>query len=333
MCLLLTHLVTYQMKHKTSIFSEDCFSLAFQGRSIEVGEAIPNKIKAKFYSYAPEAREIWDAALCAFATIEDKTKTPYRLNEKPKIYALDGIVVADSLGISKTQRFAALQIFSIYYLAVHLLDDLIEDPTKFRSKFSTAAKNDVDLYLDAIGVSFILHATMSASRILSLSGCCAPEVIVKIGQKFTESLAKQIRYFTLEKGKNMTPEKILEIKQHCVSGEATSFIADCLQLDNHYGESRYRHIKKALKHLGSLTQFTDDLRDYHKDIENGNANLLISMEGHYGANAQDTFMTWYLREERLMAEELVKAKFVPNDNLISAIPWHPFFMKHLSAQL
>lgn len=302
---------------------------------------VPDVIIKKFRTYINEALEIWSAAIDTFHLIEKQTETPYQLKIKPQLFAVDGIAFADSLGISKEKRFIPLQAFSIYYLSVHLIDDLTEDPIKFCSKFSP--KNDRDRTSNDEGrklrtsvISFILHASMTNLKLFSLNfdkNKSTTDSTEIFWGKFINSLAIQIKYFSLEKSKNLLPKEVLKIKQRHVSGEATSFIADCLRLNNIYNENQFKHIKMALTYLGSLTQFTDDLRDYEEDKRKGNANLLISMEKFFGRETKKTFIAWYLKEEQFMLNEFKRAGLRENWDFICAVPWFPFFMKTFITKL
>jgi hypothetical protein len=168
---------------------------------------------------------------------------------------------------------------------------------------------------------------MAMYKILNDSESYTSAQINEISRKFVESLARQISYFALEKRKDMTSERTLEIKQHNVSGEATSFIADCLRLSERIEDRKFKHIKKALFYLGSLTQFTDDIRDYKEDKKNHNANLLINLEKEDKVNAKNKFIDWYLRDEKFLIDEIKKGGLNIDDNLIKLIPWYPLFMK------
>jgi hypothetical protein len=80
-----------------------------------------------------------------------------------------------------------------------------------------------------------------------------------------------------------------------------------------------------LYYLGSLTQFTDDLRDYADDVEKNNANLFVSMKNEYGDGAVGMYVDWYVKEEKLMSEEIQKSKLNLDYGLVSCIPWYPYF--------
>jgi len=297
-------------------------------------EIVPDAIIRRFRNYIKEAQEIWCVAIDTFHLMEKRSGTPYKLRIKPQLFAVDGIVFAGSLRISKEKRFIPLSVFSIYYLSVHLIDDLIENPVKFCSKFSSTNNTGQKLRISLI--SFILHASMASFKLFSLKfdkNINTKASIENFPQKFMGSLSTQIKHLSLEKSKDLPPKEVLKIKQHHVSGEATSFIADCLRLDNPYNERQYKHIKRALFYLGSLTQFTDDLRDYEEDKKNDNANLLASMEKFFGERAKMTFIDWYLKEEQFMLNEFKQAGLKINYDLICAVPWYPLFMKRFISLL
>lgn len=307
-----------------------CIALAMEKNGAGIEACIGVQTSDRLRSFAPEALGIWIGATRAILGVEELTKVPFRYKKDKKLYALDGIVVADTLGINEKQRFAALQVFSIYYLSVHLFDDIVEDSGKFHSKFKYSNVPPLNTELNASGMSFILHAALAVSNLLTTDlKLFSRKSVNKIMQAFIESLAKQTRYFTLEKD-NLTPEEVLEIKQRKVSGEATSFLFDVLQLGNCLEIRQGIYAKNALRYLGSLTQFTDDLRDYEKDKETGNANILVSMEQKYANYARDKFAALYVDEERRMLMAFRKAGLSIDKDLLKAIPWHPFFMKNIT---
>lgn len=259
-------------------------------------------------SYVPLANKIWAGAMKQLSRNEKETKTPFTFNKEPKLYALDGVAIAGTLGLKDVST--GLTIFSIYYLCAHMYDDIVEDQKKFHSKF--VYKNMLEE--NALGISFFLHAL---SVVVSITN---DFTIIKI---FLESLAAQTLCFTQEKDKKFSPREVFELKERKINGILTSFLADCLCLHD-------VHIKKGLYYLGSLTQFTDDIRDYEEDKQNGNANLLISMENHFGkVRANERYVQWYKKEEKRMEKEFHKSG-IDNLEIIKAIPWHPFSLKHLT---
>jgi hypothetical protein len=315
----------------SKVRTPDILELVFRGELREIEKYIPKEILTKLYSYVPEAKRIWKNAIKIFENTEKETEIPYHLVEKSKLYALDGVVCGEILGISMEKRSAPLMAFAIYYLSVHLYDDLIEDPDKFLSKFLYLGESSPKDRIRPMCVSFALHSSIAASRAIGyLNNYSDSESQLIFIQKFMKSLAMQIKYFAKEKKVDITPEETLEIKEHCVSGEATGFLTDCFKTVYPQSDDFYADLKTILKKLGSLTQFTDDLRDYGKDRITENANLLISMEEKWGVGAKKHFAEWYLKEEQEMLSELNKAGLDKSAGLICAIPWHPFFMKHLA---
>ncbi len=142
-----------------------------------------------------------------------------------------------------------------------------------------------------------------------------------------ESLTKQINNFLREGTFIDDPETVFRKKNRGVSAEATSLIYDFLQISKFLKTDTSYHFKKALWYLGSLTQFTDDIRDYKTDKESGNPNLLYSIEMNYGKNSVDKLKELYILEDNKMLQELEASKFSVDINLWRSIPWHPFFMK------
>ena len=286
------------------------------------------RVEKSLHNLTKESISIWENMANNFKRGEKLSEAPARLQDETKMYALDGLVVASQFSISKKKRRKVIESYCIYYLAVHLLDDIVDDPDKFYQKFDFSRNFPLDAQKKILGASFILQATSSFSHIfLDAPEFFSPEFSSRSTVLFSESLSRQIKYFTVQQDVIHPPEKILEIKQRFVAGEATSFIGDLLDLKNIIGDINASYLKKALWYLGSLTQFTDDLRDYEKDKANNNANLLISLEKFYGNKAKDMFIAWYLKDERSMLLNLKKSKVDIDLELFRSVPFHPYFFK------
>lgn len=307
------------------------FNLVIANQDEQIPRYFPEDVISKFASLVSEAEDIWSSSLSFVYRAEEITGFPFHLNEKPRLYALDGIVVADALGIPPAMRASPIQAFCLYYLSVHLIDDFIEDISKFTSAFTySGADKHIPTSIDvnASIVGFILHVNMAITSILQgASGIFSPDTIIKLQELVARSLASQTKYFLLEKDLSLTPKDVLEIKQRRVSGEATSLIADFLQVEKILGHSGSVHIKEALRSLGSLTQFTDDVRDYEEDKTNGNSNLLLSMEKSYNRCAVQKLVEWYIEEENKMIKMLQSCELSINEEQFLTIPWYPFFLK------
>lgn len=100
-------------------------------------------------------------------------------------------------------------------------------------------------------------------------------------------------------------------------------IADLLCVEDTFNHRTATNLKSALYYLGSLTQFTDDLRDYDVDSARGNANLLVSLERESKKTALEMFEQWYVREEELMLHAFHNCGLDLNTDLMRAIPWYP----------
>lgn len=274
----------------------------------------------------PEAKNVWDLAMKKMSETEDALNAVLRLNEKPKLYALDAIAVFKELNINKIQRDKIAQLFALYYLAVHLFDDAVEDTEKLRRKFNYNGNVPKANHVSALIASFSLNLDLCFSRIL---GQVNPLSLSNFLRQVNTSLSKQFRYFMIEKNRSLTTKETLEAKQHCVSGESTAFMIECMKAVGVKLGKNEKELRKALYYLGSLTQFTDDFRDLGEDRVNKNLNLIVSMEKEFGkAKAIKVFSEMYLKEEKLMVSHLKKAG-IANIEIFKSIPWHPFFMKHL----
>ena len=118
-----------------------------------------------------------------------------------------------------------------------------------------------------------------------------------------------------------------EVRAGQVSGVATSMIADILCLQDTFNHKIATNLKQALYYLGSLTQFTDDLRDYAVDLAIGNANLMAGLETSFGRNAQEKFKQWYISEEEKMLEAFQNSGLVLDTAIVRAIPWYPSLIR------
>ena len=103
-------------------------------------ERVTKPIKKDLLKLVSASKKIWRQAIQNLSRDGRKLKLPYELREDPKTYALDGLVIARTLGISDKQSLLPLQVFSLFYLAVHVVDDLAEDYPKFYAQFKIAER-------------------------------------------------------------------------------------------------------------------------------------------------------------------------------------------------
>lgn len=311
----------------------ELFHLVLENRDEQIASYFPAEVISKLTSLREEARELWNSCLSFLAKAEEMTGFPFHLNEKNRLHALDGIVAAEVLGISVPARASAIKAFCLYYLSVHIIDDFIEDISKFASAFTYSnSKNysPTETEINASMVGFIFHVSIAITNILEEApNRLSPEQIVKLQTLVACSLASQIKCFLLEKDANLTTEDIFALKQTHVSAEATSLIADFLQVEQRIDSTKSSYFKEVLRSLGSLTQFTDDLRDYEEDKEKGNSNLLVSMEQLDREGAVQKLADCYIQEEEKMRKMLQLSGISRGEELLFAVPWYPFFLREL----
>ncbi len=290
-------------------------------------ERVSAQTRDKFEKFTAPSKEIWRLATDAQRKAGKGLRLPYEIKKSTKTYALDGLVVARTLGIPDSESLVPLQIFSLYYLAVHVIDDLVEDDAKFRSHFKFTGEDEERTNKQVLPFSYTLNALQSIYKMLMDNSMYAKNTD-EIFAHILETLGGFTHFFLLE-SLELPPEKIFQIKEREVSGVATSMVADLLCLEQRFNRRVAVNIKQALMYLGSLTQFTDDLRDYDVDRANGNANLLVGFEKKLGESGLDTFVEWYLEEEERMLESFRNSGLTLDLELIRAIPWYPSFVTSL----
>jgi hypothetical protein len=301
-------------------------SLAVSGNGEKVSNTLDPKAKSKMLSYLPKSLDIWDRALADFARIERGIGSQYKLNEEPKAYAIDTMAISNAFSMQTEKLDFAFKAFSIYYLSVHLLDDLMEDPKKFYSKFTYKDEESKERRIRASGASFIYSSNLTVHNILEGQSKLDPETLLRTETSMNESLARMIKYFNI-KNQILAPEKVIEIKNREVSGESTAFFLEFAELEDSTKLKINRHVRQSLVYLGSLTQFTDDLRDLEEDRKDKNINLLIALRGLYGKDAPTEWAKLYQREEQNMLRAIEKSGIDTDINLLKVIPWYPFFAK------
>ncbi len=296
----------------------------------KVAVNLDSRISTQIRGSLPLSIDIWDVVARTVEKVEKKVSLPFHLHHDKKFYALDPILVGAAFGFDASEIKPILALFTLYYLEVHLIDDLIEDQGKFYSKFKNGDCN-TDGSFKAASSLFTLVFNLASTeliRAMEIDGAAAAEMLTLLNR----SLLSQIRHFVVEKD-TLNTEQVLEAKMHKVAGPATAMLADMLNTKYRFDRERFRHLKESLFYLGSLTQFTDDIRDRGKDAKTGNANLLLSLERDFSAGVADEFETLYKRDEELMLECAAKTGLQPDCDLLRAIPWHPFVVKPLIREL
>jgi hypothetical protein len=286
------------------------------------------RVRTHLLGLIPESKEIWRKAIKEFKRDESALRLPYTLGKNTKTYALDGLAVARMIGIPDERISVPLQIFCLFYLSVHIIDDLVEDQTKFCAHFAATANKHGECHpkviREVLPFSYTLNALLSMHRMLSEHSLFTSRH-EELFSLMTKNLGAFTHFFLSEKH-NLTPRQIFLAKERRVSGVATSMIADILCFADSHGAEAAQKTKRGLYYLGSLTQFTDDLRDYTVDTARGNANLLAGLEDKYGTEAPAVFAAWYTREEKRMLKSFRDSGVAFDAEILRAIPWYPFLI-------
>jgi hypothetical protein len=287
-------------------------------------ERVTRQVRDELAGLVLPSKQVWTQATQALTRDGQELQLPFEIQKSSKTYALDGLAVARILGMPDEDSCLPMQIFSLYYLSVHIIDDLAEDYPKFSAQFKISGKYASpagQVTKEILPFSYTLNTVLTIFRMLMSDGKYAKSTD-KIFHNLITSLGAFTHFFLLEQ-LELPPEKVLDIKQRSVSGVATSMVADLLCVEDIFSYRTATNIKSALHYLGSLTQFTDDLRDYDVDNARGNANLLVSLEREYKDASLEKFREWYIREEEQMLHAFHNCGLNLNTDLMSAIPWYP----------
>ncbi len=85
----------------------------------------------RILSFHKEALRVWRSVSRYYIVKEEDCHTPYSFAETAKLYALDALCLANPLVESATDRFKLAELFTVFYLIVHLFDDHVEHRDKF----------------------------------------------------------------------------------------------------------------------------------------------------------------------------------------------------------
>lgn len=277
--------------------------------------------------YHDEALKVWRSVAHRFAHKESVYRIPYSLAENPKLYALDALTIAAPLIKDKKQLIAVAEIFTIFYLIIHYFDDHVEHPDKFFSKFDFSSESNLDAQRGAAPFSFVLLALTIIGEILEEQNKLSKEAQLEIINAVFVRLASQTRYFTQEKQTNLTVTEVLEIKAREVSGKTLGILADLLKVVLNYDAQRHNELETGLLYLGSVEQFTDDIRDISVDSTLMNANIVIAASDQFGFAPGNSVLDDLYHQEVSMANKSL-AKFYSKSELlvILSLPYYPFMI-------
>lgn len=302
-------------------------SVLIKGGAAPVG--ISKKVMDKMTNRLQFALNIWEDVVSELSDTIKETSFPSDLDRKKKPYALDAILIADALKLDAPGMPDLFKLYTLYYLELHLIDDMMEDQKKFQSKFHNREGISANLNHIEARKLFPILFNLTAVKLISKNNDLSSDKKITVLELLNKSLLKQIRYMSIEKA-DLTVEQVFEAKEHMVSGEATSTMADLLNTVFDFDGEKFIALKKMLFYLGSLTQFTDDIRDYAEDLDNGNANLLVSLKRAFGEELGiEKLLAMYDIEQSNMKRWSDNFSFSVDFELLSSIPLHPFVVKKL----
>lgn len=97
--------IIFFMANKEFLKYKEFIELFFNNSNkLNIKDYIDEKKLQKINNYVKEAIFVWNDVMLEINKIEINTKTPIKFKEKIKLYALDAIIIAESLKISKKER-------------------------------------------------------------------------------------------------------------------------------------------------------------------------------------------------------------------------------------
>jgi len=295
-------------------------------------ENSPN-VDQQILKYKDNALTVWDSSMKILLAKEKFFEVPFTINENPRLYAIDALALASPLTADKEKIDLVSNVFVLFYLIVHLYDDYVEDPLKFYSKFDLSPKINLDLQRNAVPFSFLILTLSAITQELESSTTLSNQAKLNILSLIQANLAEQAKYFAQEHKENPTIDEALSIKRH-VAGISLYVIADILNGLGLVKDSDLGDFKQGLYCLGTLSQITDDIRDYETDSKLGNTNIVKACVDNRGTvrgiDEVSKIFDSYLKKTK------EKLSVVYNEEeimLIISLPFYPFMIDKNSLKL
>jgi hypothetical protein len=276
--------------------------------------------------YHDEALRVWRSVIHRYANKETELEIPFSLAETPKLYALDALCIASPLIKAQQQLFTIAELFAVFYLMTHFFDDHVEHPDKFFSKFDFVNDSSLHAQYGAAPFSFLLISFAVIKEILDSATDLNDSSRLAIQGAMYERLAVQTRHFAAERTSNLSVEEVLEMKARRVNGQALGVIADILREYLHLNETEFKRMESGMLYLGSLEQFTDDIRDFAIDSALHNANIIVSAS-RFGSEAGAKKITKMYQDEAELAKKYLSVFYnYPALKEIFSLPFYPFMV-------
>jgi hypothetical protein len=280
----------------------------------------------RIMSHCEDALDIWQNVFKRYIKKEQALGIPYALNETPKLYALDAICIASPLVADKVALNEIAELFTVFYLMTHYFDDHVEHQDKFFSKFSFSSENNMSTQYGAAPFSFLLTSISVLEDILSESSHLSDQSRVQLIGAMCNRLAAQTRFFASERQANLSAEEALEMKARKVNGQALGVLADILDAYVDLGDGKFETLEQGLLYLGSMEQFTDDIRDLTIDETLRNANIILSASRSGPENAKQHIQRLFDLEVENARKYLLEIYGSSELRMIFSLPFYPFMI-------
>ena len=283
-------------------------------------------------SYKSQALELWHKTAQRYKDKESTFNVPFSLAEKPKLYAIDALVVAEPLLKEKKHLELIAQFWNVFFLTVHYFDDHVEHRDKFFSKFHFGADSDINTQRGAAPFSFIFISLEILQDILTELKVVEAEDRERVIRVVTAELIAQTQFFAVERKEHISFEEVFKIKQLGVSGETFGVFAElikCLPLTK---DVDIKKLKRGFMSLGSLIQITDDIRDVSVDRALNNANLVTAAYEVDREETPDRIASIYGIESTTLSLTLGEIYAKDEFNRIKALPFYPFLINKLELE-
>lgn len=286
---------------------------------------------AKFFNHSimhflDDTLKVWRSVSHRYSNKERDLRIPFSLAENPKLYALDAFCIATPLVADTGQRKHIAELFTIFYLMTHFFDDHVEHPDKFFSKFDFSIDGSVDTQRGAAPFSFLLMSFSIINEILLEIDALDDNARLRIQSGMYDRLAVQTRYFISERNSNLNVNEVLEMKARRVNGEALGVLADILAEFLKFDSKQFKAMEKGLFYLGSMEQFTDDIRDISIDIALRNANIVVSAQS-FGEKTGAKLLAKMYMEEFESAKVYLEPFYSKVElQTIFSLPFYPFII-------
>lgn len=282
-------------------------------------------VDSEILAYRNEAEKLWAELYADFIEIERHHGIPYSLREGTHFYAIDLMLINRIFGSEQSLARAAAKLYAVIFLLCSYYDDHVEHRDKLFGKF--IFKNDSNLETQHGAVPFSATLILYELLVKYLEDLKVPaDKQVYFLSYINKVLLSCTKYFAGERDVALSPEAVLEMKQHNVSGKIISLIADILILYcDRLSAAEEEQLKKGLYFAGSLMQMTDDVRDSEVDRVLNNANLYNVCIQKYGYESGiEYFCDLFMEEYKNASISLNKIMKGTDVKKVLSIPFYPF---------